>query len=395
MRLIIAVVACGCFAMPFAKPSFGAAPVCSSMSTGPEGSLNGYVPFGSASLWNTDISSWPVDPASAQILNSIGTSVTLHPDFGSSPSYGIPYQVVTGAQSKVPVKVVAYATESDLGPQPIPTNAAVEAGSDHHLLVLDKDGCWLYELDRAAKITGGWQADSAAVWDMTIAEQRPYTWTSADAAGLPVFAGLIRYDEAASGLIQHAFRHTVPNTRQAFVLPATHWASSSTDPTLPPMGARLRLKSTFDTGGFSPLNQAILAAMKKYGIILADNGSALYVTGTSDPRWNDNDLNALKSLHVSDFELVQLGTVYTSANVPQGAAPVIASFSSNPSTVSAGTPVTLSWTISGTEYALITPQVGPVRGTSIVVVPTKTTTYRLAAVNIYGKSVKPVTVTVH
>ncbi len=394
MRLNFSVIYCACFAMLFANATFAAAPVCSGMSTGSDGSLNGYVPFGAVSLWNTDITSWPVDPESAQILNSIGPSVALHPDFGSSPSYGIPYQVVTGAQAKIPVKVVAYPSESDLGPQPIPSNALIEAGSDHHLLVLDKDGCWLYELDRGVKHTSYWQADSAAVWDMTFADQRPYTWTSADAAGLPVFAGLIRYDEATSGPIQHAFRYTVPNTRQAFVLPATHWASSSTDTTLPPMGARLRLKSTFDISGFSPINQAILVAMKKYGIILADNGSALYVTGTSDSRWNDNDLNALKSLHVSDFELVQLGTVYTSGNIPQGALPVISSFTASASTVSAGTPVTLSWTISGAEYALIMPQVGPVRTTSVVVVPSATTTYQFEAVNLYGRSVKSVKVTV-
>ena len=160
------------------------------------------------------------------------------------------------------------------------------------------------------------------------------------------------------------------------------------------MGARLRLKSTFDISGFTPINQAILAAMKKYGIILADNGSALYVTGTSDSRWNDNDLNALKSLHVSDFELVQLSTVYTSGNIPQGALPVISSFTASASTVSAGTPVTLSWTIGGAEYALITPQVGPVRTTSIVVVPSATTTYQFEAVNLYGRTVKSVKVTV-
>ncbi len=251
------------------------------MSTGQLSNLNGFVPFqGTDSLWNTDISAAQVYGNSANIINFIGTSVTLHPDFGSgtysNQTIGIPYQVVAGSQAKVAIVFGLYGSESDPGPMPIPGTALIEGypnpgSGDRHVLVLDKDGCWLYELYHAYKQkNGSWKADSSAVWDMTIDEQRPYTWTSADAAGLPIFPGLARYDEVAAGAINHALRFTVPTTQQAFVAPASHWASSTTNPSAPPMGTRLRLKASFDISGFSPANQVILTALKKYGMILAD-----------------------------------------------------------------------------------------------------------------------------
>src|SRR6266704_412748 len=239
----------------FCGAAFSQSGTCSGMAVGQLTSLNGFVPFPSTSLWNTDISSAPVDSNSANYINFIGSTVTLHPDFGAGTFHNqticIPYQVVAGNQAKVPVTVGPFFEESDAGPEPIPSNAIIEGypkpgNGDRHVLVLEKDGCWLYELYNASVKNGKWTADSADVWDMTINEQRPYTWTSADAAGLPVFVGLARYDEVAAGAINHALRFTVPTTQRAFVLSATHWASTVTDPNAPPMGMRLRLKSTFD-----------------------------------------------------------------------------------------------------------------------------------------------------
>jgi len=375
------------------------------MSLGPGASLNGFVPFPSSSLWNTDISSAPVDSNSSNIINNIGATVTLHPDFGSGTyagaSIGIPYQVEASTQPKVTVTLGTFASESDPGPMPIPPGALVEGypktngNGDHHLLVLDKDGCWLYELYHATALkSGGWKADSSAIWDMTINEQRPYTWTSADAAGLPIFVGLVRYDEVAALAINHALRFTVPTTRQAFVAPASHWASSVTDPNAPPMGTRLRLKASFDISGFSAANQVILTAMKKYGIILADNGSAIFISGVPDSRWNNTDLNNLKSIAASNFEVVQMGTIYTPTNVPTGAAPVISSFTASPTSISAGMTSMLNWQVSGAIYTIVSPEVGPVRGTIATVTPAATTTYTLYTTNQYGRTTQTVTVTV-
>jgi len=378
---------------------------CSGMSLGQGANLNGFVPFPSSNSWNTDISNAPVDPNSNNYINYIGSTVTLHPDFGAgtyhNQTIGIPYQIVAGTQAKVPIIFGLYPDESDPGPMPIPSNALIEGypkpgNGDRHVLVLEKDGCWLYELYKAYLQKGGsWKADSSAVWDMTINEQQPYTWTSADAAGLPIFVGLARYDEVAAGGISHALRFTVPTTQQAFVLPATHWASTVTDPNAPPMGLRLRLKSRFDISGFPADDQVILTALKKYGMILADNGSAIFISGTPDNRWNNNDLNLLKSIIASNFEVVQTGTIYTPANVPTGPSPTISSFTANPTNVVSGQPVTLSWTTSGQIYNIISPQIGPERSTSMTVIPTVTTTYTLYSTNQYGRTTASVTVTVH
>ena len=321
--------------------------------------------------------------------------MTLHPDFGAgtfhNQTLGIPYQVVAGSQAKVAINVGAYADESDPGPKPIPPNALIEGypkpgNGDRHVLVLEKDGCWLYELYSAGVKNGKWSADAADVWDMTINEQRPYTWTSADAAGLPVFVGLARYDEVAAGAINHALRFTVPTTQKAFVLPATHWASTTTDPNAPPMGLRLRLKASFNISSYPADDQVILTAMKKYGLILADNGSAIFVSGAPDDRWNNSNLNLLKQVTGSNFEVVQTGTVYTPANVPTGPSPTVSSFSANPTTVTKGQPTTLSWSVSNSTYNIIAPRAGPVRGNSIVVTPSATTTYTLSSTNQFGRT---------
>src|SRR5882762_1659697 len=283
--------------------AFSQAGSCSGMTVGQLTSLNGFVPFGANSLWNTDISASTVDPNSANIINFIGSTVTLHADFGAGmvqhQTLGIPYQVVAGTQAKVAVTLGTFFDESDPGPEPIPANALIEGypkpgNGDRHVLVLEKDGCWLYELFNATLKNGKWSANSTAIWDMMTNEQRPYTWTSTDAAGLPVFAGLVRYDEVAAGAIHHALRFTVPSSQRAFVLPATHWASTTTNPNAPPMGLRLRLKASFDISGYPADDQVILTAMKKYGLILADNGSAIFVSGAPDNRWNNTNLNLLK-----------------------------------------------------------------------------------------------------
>jgi len=385
--------------------AFSQAGTCSGMTVGQLTSLNGFVPFQASSLWNTDISAAPVDPNSTNYINFIGSTVTLHPDFGAgtfhNQSIGIPYQVVAGTQAKVPVTLGLYFDESDPGPEPIPSNALIEGypkpakGDDRHVLVLEKDGCWLYELFHGALSRGTWSADSTAIWDMTINEQRPYTWTSADAAGLPVFVGLVRYDEVAAGAINHALRFTVPTSQRAFVLPATHWASTNTNTNAPPMGLRIRLKASFDISGYPSDDQVILAAMKKYGMILADNGSAIFISGAPDDRWNNNNLNLLKAITATNFEVVQTGTIFTPANVPTGPNPTISSFTANPASISAGQPVTLSWTVSNSTYNIIDPTVGPIRGTSVVVNPAATTTFTLYTTNQFGRSTATATVTVH
>ena len=368
------------------------------MSAGQTPSLNGFVPFSSSSLWNTDISSAPLDPNSNSIISNWVGAANVHPDWGNDPSYGIPYVVVSGTQSLVGINLNAYGDESDLGPMPVPASAPVEGGSsstgDRHVLVLDNGNCFLYELyNSSMNSDGSWNADSTAVWDLLGNEQRPYTWTSADAAGLPIFPGLVRYDEVASGKIQHALRFTLPKTSAAFTPPASHYAANTNDPTAPPMGMRLRLKSSYNISAFSTQMQVILTAMQHYGLILADNGSSLFVTGVSDSRWG-SDLDSLKTVPASAFEVVQMNPVYTGSNYPTGASPTIGSFMASATHVSSGGSVTLSWSVSSADYVIISPGPGAVRGTSVTVNPTATTTYTLYATNQYGRTTATVTVSV-
>lgn len=376
----------------------GSGLACNGMSVGQGASLNGFVPFTSSNLWNTDISSSPVDPNSNSIITNWVGSVNVHPDWGNDPTYGIPYVVVNGTQPLVNVNLGAYPDESDPGPMPVPADAPVEGGAsssgDRHVLLLDNGNCFLYELYNASPNSdGSWNADSTAVWDLLSDEQRPYTWTSADAAGLPVFPGLVRYDEVASGSIHHAFRFTLPHTTAAFTPPASHWAGNTSDPTAPPMGMRLRLKSSYDISGFDTQMQTILTAMKHYGLILADNGSSLYVTGASDSRWG-SDLDSLKTVPASAFEVVQMGPVYTSANYPTGSAPTIGSFTASAAHVSSGGSVTLSWNTSSADYVIVTPGLGATRDMTATVNPTTTTTYEIDATNQFGRTSATVTVSV-
>jgi hypothetical protein len=266
--------------------------------------------------WNTDISGFPVHPMSDQYISSIGADKNLHPDFGTvyqgAPN-GIPFVVVPGDQPMVDIFFTEYGDESDPGPYPIPDNAPVEGGSnstgDRHVIVADKDNLILYELYRAFKIPAGWEAESGAKWDLTSNKVRPKYWTSADAAGLPIFPGLVRYDEVASGAINHALRFTAANTQRGFIFPARHFASSNSDPRLPPMGLRIRLKTTVDISNFSTENQVILKALKIYGMMVADNGGDWFISGAPDHRWNDEDLSQLKTIKGRDFEVVYTGSI--------------------------------------------------------------------------------------
>ncbi len=283
------------------------------------GSVAGLQVFPPDNPWNRDVSADPVDPNSAALIASVGLNTGLHPDFGTvwngAPN-GIPYVVVSGNQAGVPVSF-DYADESDPGPYPIPPDAPIEGGSqstgDRHVLVIDKDHAKLYELFAAQPLAnGGWHAGSGAIFDLNSDTLRPTGWTSADAAGLPIFPGLARYDEAVvQGVIRHALRFTVSRTRRAYVSPARHYASSLTDASLPPMGMRVRLKASFDVTPFPPCVQVILTALKHYGMFVADNGSNWYLSGAPDPRWSDSDLATIRQVHGSDFEVVQMGTVVT------------------------------------------------------------------------------------
>lgn len=373
---------------------------CSGFAVGQGASLNGLVPFPASNAWNQDISAAAVDANSATIINYIGSSVGLHADFGSGTfggsSIGIPYVVVDSSQARINVNVNLYPDESDVTPSPIPATAPIEGApnpGDNHVLVLDKADCWLYELYQGSFASGQWTASQSTVWDLQNYNNRPYTWTSADAAGLPIFPGLVRYDEVAAGAIHHAIRFTVPKTQSAFISPATHSAGTNSSSPIP-MGMRIRLKASFDVSSFSATNQVILNAMKKYGLILADNGSAIFISGAPDSRWDNNDLHNLGSVTASNFEVVQMPPFTTSSNIPNGPAPTISSFTASSMTVSSGTAVTLSWQATGASYFLLSPEVGPARGSSATVHPAATTTYTLTATNAYGRATKTITIQV-
>lgn len=264
--------------------------------------------FPANNWWNTDISSAAVDPKSSTYVATIGASVALHPDFGTQ--YGIPSVNVTSQTTKTKVSF-DYADESDPGPYPIPVNPPVENGSDQHILMFHTNECKLYELFLASKSGSQWHAGSGAIWNLTTNSTRPKYWTSADAAGLPIYPGLVRYEEVASGVINHALRFTAPRTQHGFVAPASHYASSSYDTSRPPMGARFRLKASVNISGYSKQMQVILTALKKYGMFLADNGSSWYLTGSPSPSWNDGAINTLKQIRGSDFEVITTGPITT------------------------------------------------------------------------------------
>lgn len=271
--------------------------------------------------WNTDISTQPVDPNSATLMaNCGGAGKRVHADFGTvyngAPN-GIPYVLVDGSQPKVPI-TFDYADESDRGPYPIPPNAPIEGGAsstgDRHVIVVDTTNWRLYETYDSHPLNGGtsWRAGSGATWDLNSNALRPAGWTSADAAGLPIFPGLVRYDEAVvKGVINHALRFTCPTSRKAYVSPARHWASSNTSPNYAPMGMRVRLKANVDISTYPAEIRVILTALKKYGMFMADNGSGMFISGAPDSRWSDDNLAKLGQLTNANFEVVKMGTVVT------------------------------------------------------------------------------------
>ena len=269
--------------------------------------------FPASNAWNQRVDSLPVAADSATMIQSIGASGGLHADFGSGlwdgGPIGIPFDVVS---KKTPRSRVTfdYADESDRVAYPIPKSVHIEGGrassGDRHALLLDKDSCKLYEL---YALYPGWKAGSGAVWNLRSNKLRPAGWTSADAAGLPIFPGLARYDEVARGRIDHALRFTASRTRRAYVYPARHYASSSDDPALPPMGLRLRLKASVDISGYPKQARIVLQALKTYGMILADNGSSWYISGAPDPRWSNDALHTIGAIRGSDFEVVDTSSL--------------------------------------------------------------------------------------
>ncbi len=312
----LALLLGGCVAAPTGSSGGGGV----GPGLGPNASLEGRRPFPADNPWNVAIDQDPVDPNSDTLIASIGLTKGLHPDFGANYNggpFGIPYIVVGGSTPLVSV-TFGYADESDPGPYPIPADAPIEggasAGGDRHVLVIDRDHWKLYELFAAYPVAGSssWTAGSGAIFDLGSDALRPAGWTSADAAGLPIFPGLVRYDEVVEqGAILHALRFTVNRSRHGYVYPARHYASSDTSADVPPMGMRVRLKVAYDISGYPPSARVILQALKTYGMIVADNGSDWFISGAPDPRWNDSDLNTLKQVQGSNFEVVRMGTVVT------------------------------------------------------------------------------------
>ena len=306
---------------------------------------------------------------------------------------GIPFVTVPGTQTKYPANFT-YQGESDTGPYAIPLNAPIEGGSastgDRHATSIDTSNCILYEIYYAFPQTASWQGGSGAIYNLQSNALRPATWTSADAAGLPIFPGLLRFDEILAGEIRHAIRFTVPQTQRAYVWPARHYASSLTGPQYPPMGARFRLRANFNISGYSATNQIILTAMKRYGMMLADNGSAWYITGAPDSRWNDSDLRALGNVKGSDFEAVDVSPLMIDPNSGQAAqAGVFVSVSPASASVQVNTQKQFTATVTGNANQSVTWDVnGTVGGNSAV-------GFIDSITGLYTAPTSPVNATVH
>jgi hypothetical protein len=301
------------------QPATVATPAVRGERIGSGPRIGGCPVFPADNAWNQPIADAPLHPDSAAIIariQSIGGDF-LHPDFGENPDSGIPYVVVPPDQPLMPVTFTRYGDESDPGPYPIPADAPIEGGpsatGDRHVIVVRQGTCDVFELANAFPRAGGaqWAAGVGARFDLTSNALRPLGWTSADAAGLPIVAGLVRHDEVAAGRIEHAIRITFAQTRRGYVLPATHFASSRTDPLLPPMGLRLRLRAGYDVSALSGQARVIAEAMQRYGVIVADNGSNWFFQGAWSPGWNDDDLNQLKAISGNEFEVVDTGPVVT------------------------------------------------------------------------------------
>jgi hypothetical protein len=263
--------------------------------------------------WNQRVDTFPRHTDSAAIIARIQADGGdfLHADFGENPDYGIPFVVAPAGQPLVSVRYTDYGDESDPGPFPIPENPPIEAGSDRHLLVLDQARCHLHEFGVVGRDSQGWFAAGGATFDLNSNALRPAGWTSADAAGLPILPGLVRCDEVEAGRIGHAIRVTFARTRRAYIAPATHFASSRTDPDLPPMGLRLRLRGDFDLSGYTGQARVILQAFRDYGMLVADNGSNWFFQGAPGSCWDDGDLDQLKRVPGTAFEVVATGPVQT------------------------------------------------------------------------------------
>jgi hypothetical protein len=315
---VLAVVAVGVATLTLIQPAETARE-----KNGPVigGSLNGRQIFPPDNPWNQDVSLEPVDSNSDALIANIGLDTSLHPDFGTvyrGAPVGIPYVTVSGNQKPVPVRFVDYPDESDPGPYPVPKQAPIEGGpradGDRHVVVVDRDNWVLYELFNARPVKGGrsWRASNGARFDLSSNALRPAGWTSADAAGLPILPGLVRYDEVVErGEILHALRFTCSRSRRAYVAPARHAAGSSDDPLTPPMGMRVRLKASVDVSAFPATARVVLTALQRYGMLLADNGGDWFLSGAPDARWNQAEIEALKQIHGRDFEVVQMGEVVT------------------------------------------------------------------------------------
>lgn len=276
-----------------------------SLSAASTPAISGCSVFPSTNVWNTPVNTLPVDPNSAAYIASMNaTKSTIYPDFNTILTWGMPYNVASGTTPKVPV-TFAYAGESDAGPYPIPATVTIQPGADRHIIIVDSTNCVLYETaSTAGSATAGWSASSGAIWSLKSNALRTSGWTSADAAGLPIFPGMVRVDEVLAGSINHALRLTADHTRNTFIWPARHAASKLTGTQYPPMGQRFRLKASFDISGYAPQARVILQAMKTYGLILADNGPSWDLTGTSDTRWDNAALDSIKSISGNNFEAI-------------------------------------------------------------------------------------------
>ena len=310
LAALVALAASGCGSK--STQTTQSTPTPSSSSTPGAGPTLGNCPvFPADNPWNRDVSHDRVDPRSDAYVATINAGrAYLHADFGSDPTYGIPWTSVPGSQPRVPM-TFDYADESDPGPYPIPADAPVEAGSDAHVIVIDRDNCKLYETYDSRHLGPGWACGSGAIFDLRSNALRPAGWTSADAAGLPIFPGLARLSEVRAGEIRHALRFTASHTQRAYVAPARHFASSSRDPNAPPMGLRLRLKASYDVSRFTGAARVVLDGLKQYGMILADNGSDWFITGETNTQWDDADLNPLKTVPGSAFEAIETGPLTT------------------------------------------------------------------------------------
>jgi hypothetical protein len=399
----------------------------SSAQLGLNGSLAGALAFPSSHWSRQPVSTHRTDPNSSSLVCTVdseapcGHNLWPHPGFGSSPANGIPYYVVDNSQPMVPVTISDYSAESDpatgVGIAPLPNDGSIienfrTPNADHHVVILNKDSCWLYEFNRGSynPRTQRWSANNETIWDLTNENIRPYGWTSADASGLPIFPTLVKYEEAHSGTINHLIRGEFTNSRASYVLPASHYTTSGMGSNFPPMGMRWRLKPNFDVtlgGKASKEVRAILTAMKTYGLINQDNsGGGFFIDGVPDPRWDDEALHLLASVRLSDFEFIttnsngspttSYGPEGTIKDPPSGHAPEISEFAISTPTKDSGNATTLNYSTIGASYIIITPEVGPLRRSSgsAIVHPTKNTTYIVSATNQYGRKTRTVTVKV-